>query len=262
WHATFNRIIILKEMADVGFRDWLFYLDADAFVVDLSYDVRRLISSIAKPLIMAPGGASGQYWDVNAGVFLIDFGNEAARDLIAAWYDEFALTSDEALREATEWDAVPNDQALLHRILRKNKHLQAFLGVTDRHSLNYRAGTFVKQFLRANPVTWEERLEEIRKATAAVLLPGATTHNVVSPGLSKSSLQKQDSSKMNADANELALRVKQFTWFHSIDLGNGIVTPGAKPPTTHARETAAFFNPIRMKDATVIDIGAWNGYYS
>jgi hypothetical protein len=41
------------------------------------------------------------------------------------------------------------------------------------------------------------------------------------------------------DTEAIAERVKQFPWFHSIDLGNGIVTPGAKSPEIHAQETAA-----------------------
>jgi hypothetical protein len=43
------------------------------------------------------------------------------------------------------------------------------------------------------------------------------------------------------DTKAIADRVKQFPWFHSIDLGNGIVTPGAKSPEIHAQEAAAFF---------------------
>jgi tRNA (mo5U34)-methyltransferase len=60
----------------------------------------------------------------------------------------------------------------------------------------------------------------------------------------------------------LADAVRRYQWFHSIDLGNGIVTPGVKSPAVHKIEAAAFFDPIRMEGATVVDIGAWNGFYS
>ena len=60
----------------------------------------------------------------------------------------------------------------------------------------------------------------------------------------------------------LAETVRQYRWFHSIDLGNGIITPGAKSPAVHKIEAAAFFDPIQMEGATVVDIGAWNGFYS
>jgi tRNA (mo5U34)-methyltransferase len=71
------------------------------------------------------------------------------------------------------------------------------------------------------------------------------------------------SSPMTLDTRAtLADTVRQYPWFHSIDLGHGIVTPGAKSPAVHAAEAAAFFDPIKMEGATVVDIGAWNGFYS
>jgi tRNA (mo5U34)-methyltransferase len=60
----------------------------------------------------------------------------------------------------------------------------------------------------------------------------------------------------------IADKVKKYPWFHSIDLGHGIVTPGGKSSAIHAAESAAFFDPIKMDGATIIDIGAWNGFYS
>jgi len=64
------------------------------------------------------------------------------------------------------------------------------------------------------------------------------------------------------DTSQISEQVKQYFWFHSIDVGNGVVTPGTKTPQLHAAEAAAIFDPIEMNGATVIDIGAWNGYYS
>jgi tRNA (mo5U34)-methyltransferase len=64
------------------------------------------------------------------------------------------------------------------------------------------------------------------------------------------------------DAAAIAEKVRQYPWFHSIDLGHGIITPGAKTPEIHAKEAAAFFDPISMSGCTVVDIGAWNGFYS
>jgi SAM-dependent methyltransferase len=61
----------------------------------------------------------------------------------------------------------------------------------------------------------------------------------------------------------IADKVEKYPWFHSIDLGHGIVTPGTgKSLAIHAAESAAFFDPIKMEGATIIDIGAWNGFYS
>jgi tRNA (mo5U34)-methyltransferase len=48
-------------------------------------------------------------------------------------------------------------------------------------------------------------------------------------------------------------------WFHSIDLGGGIVTPGHKAPDV-LREQAGYLPDVR--DKTVLDIGAWDGFFS
>lgn len=65
-----------------------------------------------------------------------------------------------------------------------------------------------------------------------------------------------------SDFAALAQRVREIPWFHSIDLGNGIVTPGKKPPDIHRIEYAAIFDPVDVSGRSVIDIGAWNGAYS
>jgi len=50
-------------------------------------------------------------------------------------------------------------------------------------------------------------------------------------------------------------------WWHSIDLGGGVVTPGY-----HSLETmAGLLEELRLPDLrgkTVLDVGAWDGYYS
>src|SRR5262249_48378881 len=51
-------------------------------------------------------------------------------------------------------------------------------------------------------------------------------------------------------------------WFHSIDLGGGVVTPGQKAPIQHEREAAAFFDRVELSGCSVLDIGAWNGFFS
>lgn len=60
--------------------------------------------------------------------------------------------------------------------------------------------------------------------------------------------------EITADAPELA----DIAWFHSIELGSGVVTPGV--PTNQALERPGAFPEVR--DRTVLDIGAWDGKYS
>jgi len=55
-------------------------------------------------------------------------------------------------------------------------------------------------------------------------------------------------------------------WWHSIDLGYGIVTPGHQGGITHPTGTKNLLGNIKLpedlKGKTVLDIGAWDGFFS
>jgi tRNA (mo5U34)-methyltransferase len=53
--------------------------------------------------------------------------------------------------------------------------------------------------------------------------------------------------------------VQKIKWWHSIDLGNGIVTPGAYDTRTLLDRIGM---PTDLHGLTVLDIGAWDGYMS
>lgn len=63
---------------------------------------------------------------------------------------------------------------------------------------------------------------------------------------------------------ELRERIAQAApWWHSIELAPGIVTPGRKTPEILAGEVAAMrLDALDLRDKSVIDIGAWDGFYS
>lgn len=50
-------------------------------------------------------------------------------------------------------------------------------------------------------------------------------------------------------------------WWHSIDLGNGVVTPGHKTPEILAGELDAMSLPD-VRGRTVLDIGGWDGFFA
>lgn len=50
-------------------------------------------------------------------------------------------------------------------------------------------------------------------------------------------------------------------WFHSIDLGHGIVTPGTKSPEQLQHELGVLQIPD-LRGKSVLDIGAWDGFFS
>jgi len=72
----------------------------------------------------------------------------------------------------------------------------------------------------------------------------------------------QNGSPETREARELCDRVAGIPfWFHSIDLGMGVVTPGHKPRELHERELASLRLPD-LPGKSVLDIGAWDGFYS
>ncbi|CAG0984198.1 tRNA U34 carboxymethyltransferase [Anaerolineae bacterium] len=59
--------------------------------------------------------------------------------------------------------------------------------------------------------------------------------------------------------NELKAEVAKINWWHTIDLGQGIVTPG-KGDSAMWLKRLAF--PSDLSGKTFLDIGAWDGYFS
>lgn len=50
-------------------------------------------------------------------------------------------------------------------------------------------------------------------------------------------------------------------WYHSIDLGAGVVTPGARSLQS-LREQAEVLRLPNLEGKTFLDIGAWDGFFS
>lgn len=60
-------------------------------------------------------------------------------------------------------------------------------------------------------------------------------------------------------SNALWARVNEIEWFHSIDLGTGVVTPGLD----NTRERLDILQiPRDLTGQTVLDVGAWDGFFS
>ncbi len=59
--------------------------------------------------------------------------------------------------------------------------------------------------------------------------------------------------------DELRSQVAAQAWFHTIDLGNGIVTPGRDESPRKLRWIDL---PERLAGKTVLDVGAWDGFFS
>jgi tRNA (mo5U34)-methyltransferase len=61
---------------------------------------------------------------------------------------------------------------------------------------------------------------------------------------------------------DLQSRVSALPWHHSIGLGGGVVTPGNKSAALCNQEAALIFDRVDLSGRSVLDIGAWNGFFS
>jgi len=61
---------------------------------------------------------------------------------------------------------------------------------------------------------------------------------------------------------ELLARIQSYHWWHSIALREGLTTFGGKTEAILAQEEEALLSPFDLAGRSVIDIGAWNGYFS
>jgi tRNA (mo5U34)-methyltransferase len=59
--------------------------------------------------------------------------------------------------------------------------------------------------------------------------------------------------------DELQRRVAEHAWYHSVPLPHGVVTPGVN---ASARALSRLRLPERLDGRTVLDVGAWDGFYS
>jgi tRNA (mo5U34)-methyltransferase len=61
------------------------------------------------------------------------------------------------------------------------------------------------------------------------------------------------------DPTELRRRIEQLEWFHSIDLGQGIITPGREDSAAKLEKLQL---PADLSGKRVLDIGAYDGFFS
>jgi len=60
-------------------------------------------------------------------------------------------------------------------------------------------------------------------------------------------------------SEELRREVEAIRWYHQIDLGNGVITPGVDQS---ARKLHRLRFPSDLRGKTVLDVGAWDGFFS
>lgn len=173
WQASFNRVEMLGDLLDGGFTGWAVYLDADAFIHDLDFDLPAYLAGHAdRGAILATSGVTGEPWDVNSGVALVNFAHPQGRRLVEAWRAGFRAISDERLRRERRWIDDDNDQDLLHRMLREDRGIAAATHIESMAVLNSAHARFIRQRVRAQFASFEDRLREIAVEVSAAMRAG------------------------------------------------------------------------------------------
>jgi hypothetical protein len=150
WQATFNRIPLLMELMQAGDVGWVIYLDADAYVFDLDFDVTAYLAGHEdRPCIGARAADRGK-WDLNAGILFINLGHLLGRKLVELWAAAFAtaLSDQDLLANSGPWSAPADDQGLLQHVLRDNRDILESTLVEPDGFMNYRGGSFIRQVIR------------------------------------------------------------------------------------------------------------------
>lgn len=173
WHATFNRIEMLHDLLALGFDGWFLYLDADALIRQMDFDIRRYLGRRRHyAMIATPGGEP--HWAINAGVLFLNLGDKRCRDLAGRWIANVhrVVTLDLLRRSREPWQPLPDgtpfpdDQHLLQVILRDHPALLAATLVERDQLFNMGGGRFIRQFIRAGG-TPAYRLAAIHRTIAA-----------------------------------------------------------------------------------------------
>ena len=164
-HAAFNRIMMLDELVDRGYRGWALHMDADAYVYDLDFDLRAYLADKQdRSAIMATIPGEHVPWHINSGVLFFNLGHPQGIALIRDWKRRFMAISDARLRELTSvWDG-ENDQIMLYKSLDRNEALREPVFFEDASLFNDCEGRFIRQYLNSLEGDLARRTEAIEAA--------------------------------------------------------------------------------------------------
>ena len=181
-HAMFNRIYKLNEYIAAGATGWVLYMDADAYIYDLNFDVMQFLSDKKQYAFIyakAIDDENTPAWNINDGVFFANLSHPVCKYVLREWkafYDNLYNDSDYA--DAANWDDIINDQTSLHDILQV-PIVERYLHSSHENLrlFNSREGTFIRQVLRtdhrsADNDTFQDRLARIANDVNNVLERG------------------------------------------------------------------------------------------
>lgn len=187
WQSTYNRVFILKEMLDRGHRGWVYYMDADAFIGDMDFDVRAYLSDkLHLAGIFSGYCSSDRGYDINAGGFALNFAHAVTRDLVTEYWQRVVEIPDSEFNHATTWsESIIDDQAILFHILgdyvENRGWAEAFL--FERANFGYtNNGPFIRQRLRSMFPDFQSREKGIKEEVDAIMRGRRDARGDAGPG--------------------------------------------------------------------------------
>jgi len=176
WHATYNRIDLLQELVLRDFAGWVLYVDADAWIADLDFDLPGYLRTKSQyAMIGAPARhRTDRFWNVNIGVMLFNIAHPFMRVMIRDW--EAYLSRYDLARDALEWNVqIADDQGMFHQSLARYPDAANLVLHEDKSLINSPWASFVRQALRAENADIEQRLARIAGEVSVVLERSAVT---------------------------------------------------------------------------------------
>lgn len=172
WQASFNRIFQFLELIERGYRGWALYMDADAYIHDLDFDLDGYLSDKGdRAAIMSTIPGADQPWHINSGVIFVNLGSPVAQRLLAEWKAKYMTLSDERLMAETAMQEFDNDQHMLSEVLGSDAALHEAVHYEAPALINAIDGSFIRQHLRAYLPDVEERTRSIEVLVENVVGP-------------------------------------------------------------------------------------------
>lgn len=187
WQASYNRVYMLKEMIDRGVSGWVLYLDADAFIRDLDFDLKSYLDERSGSAAIFAGYSSCETpYDINSGGFALNLSDPIAKSMVLDWHRSVDRIPDEIFDRAIDWSHdLANDQHLLWHVLhsyveeRRIKHRIIFERANQSYVNN---GPFISQYLRFFFDSFPERLDATTREVARIMADEPDLYGDEGPG--------------------------------------------------------------------------------
>jgi hypothetical protein len=172
-HAAYNRAYMLKELMDADYRGWVLYLDADAYVKDLTFDCVSYLSQNSDYDFIAAETSTpfAERWAINNGIFFINLGSAIGHKIATS----LLMFIDQAVPQSY-WDdsnadwppQAYDDQVMMCGILGNNPEILERVKKESKHIFNYE-GTVFRQSLRSMHQTFDQRVVATARECDAIL---------------------------------------------------------------------------------------------